>query len=398
MQTTIFCNDNLDIYFLNFLSIEQLQIYPVLSKSSFAILKKSNYYAETILYQKKYKKLTINNICELGCINMLKLCMKSFLNINYKYIIKILMNNNQLNIIKYLIHQKIISRELIEENINWAASNGHLDIVKYVFFQGLESKLNNNFALQLAANYGHLRVIKYFITYGNSYDNSYYIHWAIRNGHLDSVKYLNLHNKKFKQDINIICYAAKKDYLQIIKYLALYNNTNRNKFLNVLKIIVFNGYSKILRYLLYLGVKIKDDILINFAIENGSIKIIKYLMYSMSNIRLDQTASLYNAVSNGHLNIVKYLFLQHVNCKIDITSIEKEMDKIEDIEFLYDCQTETKCDNYILYLAVNNNQIDIIKYLLPRIICMPIEFNYLINFAENKKYITILNYLSLSNY
>jgi len=78
MQSTIFYNIDIDLYFLDFLALSQIKLYIVLSKSTFIIFKKSVYYKEYILLKSKSKCLNFDDICNDGCLNLLKAYTKNF--------------------------------------------------------------------------------------------------------------------------------------------------------------------------------------------------------------------------------------------------------------------------------------------------------------------------------
>jgi len=72
MQSTIFNNNDNDLYFLDFLELSQIKLYIVLSKSTSIIFKKSVYYKEYILLKSKSNCLNFDNICNEGFLNLLK--------------------------------------------------------------------------------------------------------------------------------------------------------------------------------------------------------------------------------------------------------------------------------------------------------------------------------------
>jgi len=78
MRSTIFCNNDIDLYFLDFLTLSQIKLYMVLSKSTFIIFRKSVYYKEYILLKSKSNRFDFDNICNEGCLNLLKAYTKNF--------------------------------------------------------------------------------------------------------------------------------------------------------------------------------------------------------------------------------------------------------------------------------------------------------------------------------
>jgi len=66
MQNTISCNEDIEFYFIDFLTLSQIKLYTVLSKSTSNIFKESDYYKEYILLKSKSKCLNFDNICNIG--------------------------------------------------------------------------------------------------------------------------------------------------------------------------------------------------------------------------------------------------------------------------------------------------------------------------------------------
>jgi len=133
MQSTIFNNNDNDLYFLDFLELSQIKLYIVLSKSTSIIFKKSVYYKEYILLKSKSNYLNFDNICNEGCLNLLKAYTKNFHKTEYtKYKVigadisekKIMMQlSENLEVVKYLA--SIV--ENINNIINWVTI---YDVVK----------------------------------------------------------------------------------------------------------------------------------------------------------------------------------------------------------------------------------------------------------------------------
>jgi len=63
---------------LGFLTLSQIKLYIALSSSTFIIFKKSVYYKEYILFKSKFKHLNFDDICDEGCLNLLKAYTKNF--------------------------------------------------------------------------------------------------------------------------------------------------------------------------------------------------------------------------------------------------------------------------------------------------------------------------------
>jgi len=116
MQNTISCTDDIEFYFLDFLTLSQIKLYTVLSKST-------------------SKSLNFDNICKEGCLNLLKAYTKNFHKTDY----------NKCNVIE-------------------PAKNGHLEVVKYLVTAGADISTENNYAMRWASRNGHLEVIKYLVT------------------------------------------------------------------------------------------------------------------------------------------------------------------------------------------------------------------------------------------
>jgi len=72
-MTTLFDQHDIGIYFMSFLSLNQLKNYILVTKSTLAIFQGSHYYKEIKDFKLKYKKLVFSYICKDGNMNLFKL-------------------------------------------------------------------------------------------------------------------------------------------------------------------------------------------------------------------------------------------------------------------------------------------------------------------------------------
>nr|XP_047146210.1 protein fem-1 homolog C-like [Hydra vulgaris] len=174
-------------------------------------------------------------------------------------------SNNRLDWIKQLIE---LGYEGTEDAIEGAVKNGHLEIVKYLHEKEYECK--QLYPINKAAVNGHLEVIKYLHELGYKGDG-FAIEGAAKNGHLEVVKYL--HEKGYKCSNLAIIDAAGNGHLEVVKYLYEkgYKCSHRT-----IDCVANNGHLEVLKYLHELGYKC-DKWAINNAAGNGHLEVVKYL-------------------------------------------------------------------------------------------------------------------------
>lgn len=425
IRTSIFHDKDINLYFLDFLSIGELGKFRILSKTSLYIFQQSKYQKEFTLYPKKYKTLDVYNICEGGYINLLKLYIRKYsFSGSYDFEIQIAAKNGHLDIIKYLI---CLGIDITKNNLAFhsAVKNNHLCVIKLFAF--LKANLNDYDIGYDICKYINSRTIAYLFQMNTLFRRNYNLFYACGCGHLKVIKYINRNSKLisdfFLHANSAVNYASRKGYLKVIKYLIFYIGTNseiiipfklaaRDNKLDIIKYLdiignnetyyrnafylaLENGHTKIINYLHLQNISIKitnehriqcmgktgslEDIkllilqdkninidkicICNVAAIYGHLKIIKYIIY-LTNNNINKNCTLKNAARNGHLDIVKYLTVQNGDDKYqDECAIYWATKKghLEIVKYL--TSQNTLLDKVIVTVAAKRNYCQLVKYL-----------------------------------
>jgi len=288
----------------------------------------------------------IFNLIKTGNINELKEVLKdSNHNLNHeiyedKIPIHIAVENNKIEIVKYLIEEKKVNiniREIYNRRtpLHIASQRGFLDIVKYLIEKGANINIVDvlyETACQLSIKHKHVDVAKYFIEY---------------------FKTNNINNRAGFNGDYYIHTAVSQNSIEIVKLLI------ENKICNV---YMENNYTKTPLIM---------------ACEIGSIEIVKYLVEKGSDIDKEYFTTHYLSdlkfssnplsisIEKKHTNVVKYLIEK--GAEIDTTKYTPPFSNV------------TK--NYNMFFVINN-----IEYN---------NENY--NYGDNAYYIDILKFLILNN-
>ena len=287
----------------------------------------------------------IFNLIKTGNINELKEVLKdSNHNLNHeiyeeKIPIHIAVENNNIEIVKYLIEEKKVNiniREIYNRRtpLHIASERGFLDIVKYLIEKGANINIVDvlpETACQLSIRNKHVDVAKYFIEYFKTnniintpgFEGNYYIHTAV-----------------------------SQDLIEIVKLLI------ENKICNV---YMENDYKKTP---LIIACEIGSIEIVKYLVEKGSDIDKEYFITNLSDSKFNSNP-LSISIEKKHTNVVKYL-------------IEKGAE-IDTIKYTHPFSNVTT--NYNMYFVINN-----IEYN---------NENY--NFGDNEYYIDILKILILNN-
>jgi len=221
MKQTIFCCNDLDLYFLDFLSLDQMKNYPILSKASYDLFQKSCYHKELNLYLLKYNYVKFNKICEFGYLNLLKAYLRNDVKKDYNMAFPAAIEYGHLDLVKYLISQnnvtKINENSLFEE----AIKNNQISIAKYILSLYTDVKIDINHALWFAVSYGRFDMVKYLVSIGADvrYNNYWAIEEAVSDGHIEILKYLVSLAPGIKIN-NMLFEAISNGHLDVVKYIV----------------------------------------------------------------------------------------------------------------------------------------------------------------------------------
>ena len=262
--------------------------------------------------------------------------------------------------------------------LHLSSRNGWLDITKKLIEQYeldprvRDSAGNTNFHYAAAGN--QLEIVKYLISrfqkmrYEISLHtiNKYGVtppHTAAANGSLDVIKYLIEQHHYNTNNVDKSCetvlhYAVQNNSLAVVEYLVLtgkcdpilatykYGNT-------VLLFAVTNGLVNIVKYLIKnckydpMVTDMNGKTVLHYAVQKKCLAVVEYLVLTgkcdpiLATYKYGNTVLLF-AATNGSVNTVKYLIK---NCKHDpmVTDINGKR---------------------VLHYAVQNKQLDVVKYLV----------------------------------
>ncbi|XP_065682445.1 alpha-latrotoxin-Lhe1a-like [Hydra vulgaris] len=395
------------------------------------------YYINTILKEYKYYWNKVDFAAKLGKLNILKLLFQIGEKGTNSTIEKAVQNGH-LNIVQYLITQnyKVNNCAFI-----CATFCNHLHILEY--FHSLDLKGSENL-IEYAALNNNLNMIKYLSSQNYNVNNDAFI--AVeRNEDLDILNYFYF-ELKLRGPENLIKYAIKEGYLNVIKYLISLNyKVDNDTFIiateygrlhildyfhfelnfrgpdDLINIVAKEGYLYLIKYLISQNYKVNENVFIK-AVENDHLHILEYL-HSKSNLRGPDDLINF-AAKNGHLNVIKYLI--SLNYKVNkiafIEAIKNEhlcyWNKVDFVAAIGKKGTEDiidyaateghldvvkylislnyKVDQYAFINATKNGYLDILDYF-------HFELNLrgpenLIDYAIKEEYLNVIKYLISLNY
>lgn len=190
--------------------------------------------------------------------------------------------------------------------------------------------------------------------------------WTIEEKYLEVAKYL------IEQDVadhankdRILCLAAEKGYLDIVKSLVERGSDvqaiNQITMCNIIR----KGYLHVLKYLVMHGLDIhmEHDSALCVASLNGKFRIVKYLIKENADIHAKNDFPLFRAAEKGYLNIVKLLIESETDIHIpeDVLYIAVEYNRLEIVKYLLELGIGKK--NKALKIATIYKRPDIIQYL-----------------------------------
>jgi ankyrin repeat protein len=298
----------------------------------------------------------IFNLIKTGKVDELKEVLKvSNHNLNHeiygeKIPIHIAVENNNIEIVKYLIEEKKVNMN-IRENYNRrtplhiASERGFLDIVKYLIEKGANINIVDvltETACQLSIRNKHVDVAKYFIEYFKTnniintpdFEGNYYIHIAVSQNSIEIVKLLienkicnvYMENNYAKTPLIIACEIGS---IEIVKYLVekgsdidkeyfiTYSLSKFNS--NPLSISIEKKHTNVVKYLIEKGAEINTPKYTYITPSNLTTNVTKnYIMYFViNNIKYDNEN--YNSDDDAYyIDILKFLILNNAKVNLDI--------------------------------------------------------------------------------
>lgn len=249
------------------------------------IIKYHNIYIEKIFedelstYPEENEEILFTNIAKCcvkyGRLSLLEILLNKYsYDINFEDGILILMSvhNRWQYITNFLLRKNINIDNCLDKLFLIACQNFDTDLLQLLITKGCDINYDDGFLLSEACAKAKLLFVEYLIKNGmdpnytdhNSYTPCYY---ALKNGHLDIVKYLfsvgaNIHNKNFLK------IAIEKNYYDIVKFLLENGANPSGDFCPLLLSIYTNNYD-ITKLLLEYGADIS-------VIRNAEIDVNQY--------------------------------------------------------------------------------------------------------------------------
>lgn len=165
--------------------------------------------------------------------------------------------------------------------LNVAVRNGHLDIVKYLDEKGADIHDRRDDILRQASENGRVEIVKYLLERGADVhtQNDVTIKIASQNGHLNVIKYL-----------------VEKGYIHTDNDVAL-RTASEHGHLNIVKYLVEHGAD----------VHAENDEALRYSSQNGHFEVVKYLVENGANVHAQNNKALKFATEAGHTEIAQYL-------------------------------------------------------------------------------------------
>jgi ankyrin repeat protein len=160
-----------------------------------------------------------------------------------------------------------------------------------------------------AVKNGELPLVIRAIQHGANEKDTLALIFAVRNGHLEIVNFLNENgaNIHYRND-DILREASENGYVEIVKYLIEKGANVHTQNDITIKTAAQNGHLNVIKYLVETGyIHSDNDAALRTASEHGYLDIVKYLVENGADIHAENEEALRYSSQNGHFDVVKYL-------------------------------------------------------------------------------------------
>lgn len=191
-----------------------------------------------------------------------------------------------------------------------AVKNGHLDAVKFLIDAGADIHIHSSQPILLAYAGGHIAVVKFLIECGVVYRKCKALDSSAANGQLESIKFLIESGVDIGDDLHssALMSAIRYKSLNIIEWLL--DNAADVRLLGDQPLIMacINGSLDVVKLLIARGASVKSDQLAA-ACMHGHLEIVKFLVSAGADINPANQVPLISAVDHGKWDIVEFLLV-----------------------------------------------------------------------------------------
>ena len=282
---------------------------------------------------------------------------------------------NELDMVRYLVEEKGL--KISEDAISIALKNRHLDMVKYLVGKG--AKINNN-AVSDAIVDKNLDVVKYLVGKGAKIGNSA-VNQAVLNNDLDMVTYLV--EKGLKIDNYAVENAAGTGNLELVTYLVEKGAKIGN---GAVTSAAYSGDLDLVTYLVEKGATIGYDAVQNAAYK-GKLDIVTYLVEKGAKI---SEFAVENAAGTGNLELVTYLVEKGAtihDSAVNQAILNNDLDMVT-----YLVEKGGKIYDRSFTKALRNGNLSLVKYLVKNGAEIN-DYDYAISYAAENGHQDIVDYL-----
>lgn len=267
---------DVDKYFLQFVTINVINCLFTLNKQTFNLIKNSEYYDGLIDIKNVYKNgqvhvinLLFNNdkysenwfnlydALDCGNIQVVqylhKNCIDIYTNNNCPVkAVKVVSSKSSLKFCKLLKKNYVNIKKRNNISLIEASLNGDLEAVKHLHKNGANIDAQDNFAIILASENGHLEIVKYLHINGANIQAqcNLAIVRASQYGHLTVVEYLHKNGSYIQaQGLSAIILASENGHIEVVKYLHDNSTYTKKDYKRLLKLVLKCGHKNVIEYL-----------------------------------------------------------------------------------------------------------------------------------------------------
>lgn len=272
-------------------------------------------------------------------------------------IMEIATEHGQLDFIKYLIGKNYTLPESTMYNV---ALRGDLDMLEYVHKNNAPVVNTEEFwPVTWAATFsGNVKCVKYVFENGYGWDTGREIYdIAIKKNNLSCVKYA--HENGCGWDPKCSYHAAKKGYLDIIKYISQVGLTMHE---DALYLMMVNGHKTCFEYVssqTSLALRLDHSRVFKWALQNNNIDVFEHCFEKGG---LFDPTLIAEAASRGCLEMVKHIhkFYYSVNFA-KISRIAASKGHLNLIKYIRESNLDVH--KKVAVLAARNGHLKVVKYI-----------------------------------